>query len=86
MTVYTGSHSMLFQPLKIADGKITLEQWHAWCPRDLHSGASFWVEEGRGCRARERRLYILPAVACRAGYYSPNDWLTDNLPLCISLG
>ncbi|ERF74217.1 hypothetical protein EPUS_03407 [Endocarpon pusillum Z07020] len=38
MTVYTGSHSMLFQPLKIADGKITLKHRVVLAPLTRNRG------------------------------------------------
>lgn len=53
----------------------------------IEEQASGWKKAVDAVHEKGDFIYsILPAVAWRAGYYCPNDWLTGNLSLCISLG
>lgn len=45
MTVVTGSHSMLFQPLKIADGKITLKHRVVFAPLTRNRGTKLHLHD-----------------------------------------
>lgn len=41
--------------------------WVSRCPRYLHALANRRLEEGHRCSTRERRLHILPVMACWSG-------------------